>query len=728
MWNKFKKGVSLIEALVAMFVLSLITLAYMNSSNTFIRNQQNLIDLDKRDQIAELILQGIMEYRKNKVDHYGTATVNTDQTMSGETNTIQIILTQCNDPEAEDCVILTGDDVIPPKLGDVFLIDGIKGKHVIDGIEPTDGARIYTLTTDKLISESSLSNGDGITFIAFQKDEMICFANEFVIMDLTEDTPTSRNAEECPSVPQGVQDLHTYWQNMIATELPDVTIAKVEIEEDSIDKDKIIKVTIGDADHTTVQASKINTCIFSFMPSTVKFTFPGLDPIETAIMEGTESPVLHYLANGVAATYNNGNSGATTNRAGDASCDKVQASTCRQNYADKNTFTVFMYKYNGEDTQTWKPSGCNAAAVGNWQCPGVEVREGDLSIWFIFDHYNNNTNADRRYIDRDYPGDNGSGQLTFRTNNLPDDAKILVFDDASESCLSPITGGSCTGLYWWRGAHDGLVIHLDTDDVNNLSDIQLEILKVPYDVNQWRVLKANAGNCSVASRDNGSLHGDQHFREELEDPPSSCWTYIGKDSADDLLPKLMSPLANAIDDNILTLTVDDATIFPTSGIVQVGNEEISYTGKSGNTLTGLVRGFQRYPITLGADIAQGDANNSTVQLNSVGNDSGLAYGGGYVKINDEIIKVKYLNTPNIQNNIITLWQRAQFGTNKVDHNTGDVVLNYDVRATDHSIDAPVWDISNSIATTMNETYDGTYVRESMKKSVSLNLSSANVCQ
>ena len=51
-------------------------------------------------------------------------------------------------------------------------------------------------------------------------------------------------------------------------------------------------------------------------------------------------------------------------------------------------------------------------------------------------------------------------------------------------------------------------------------------------------------------------------------------------------------LNGAINDSVTTLTLTDASLFPNTGtnFIIIGSEEISYTGVSGNTLTGLTRG------------------------------------------------------------------------------------------------------------------------------------------
>jgi hypothetical protein len=48
-------------------------------------------------------------------------------------------------------------------------------------------------------------------------------------------------------------------------------------------------------------------------------------------------------------------------------------------------------------------------------------------------------------------------------------------------------------------------------------------------------------------------------------------------------------LASAIDASVATVPLVDATVFPSSGTVQINVEQILYTGKSGNSLTGCTR-------------------------------------------------------------------------------------------------------------------------------------------
>jgi hypothetical protein len=51
-------------------------------------------------------------------------------------------------------------------------------------------------------------------------------------------------------------------------------------------------------------------------------------------------------------------------------------------------------------------------------------------------------------------------------------------------------------------------------------------------------------------------------------------------------------LATAINSSVTTIALTDTSTYPMSGTVQIGSEKISYTDKSGNTLTGCVRGAE----------------------------------------------------------------------------------------------------------------------------------------
>ena len=76
-----------------------------------------------------------------------------------------------------------------------------------------------------------------------------------------------------------------------------------------------------------------------------------------------------------------------------------------------------------------------------------------------------------------------------------------------------------------------------------------------------------------------------------------------------------SRLNGGIDASVVTIPLEDASDFPTSGTVYIDNEVISYSGKSGNSLTGATRG-----ATL-SNFAAGSTRNYTAGNAASHNDS-----------------------------------------------------------------------------------------------------------
>jgi len=77
------------------------------------------------------------------------------------------------------------------------------------------------------------------------------------------------------------------------------------------------------------------------------------------------------------------------------------------------------------------------------------------------------------------------------------------------------------------------------------------------------------------------------------DVPGTIKYPTALDNADSLIRaanNATSTLSGSISDSATSLTLASGTVFPTSGAVSIENEIIYYTGKSTNTLTGLVRG------------------------------------------------------------------------------------------------------------------------------------------
>ena len=401
------KGFTLIESLVALFVLSMVTLVFFNSSKIFFNSQTDLINSDKRDQIADLILQDIMEYASHRNDALGTITVNGNQTFNGSTASIS----------------LTGFSTAPTE-GDIFLIDNVRGRYTVDSVSGSGSTR--TVVANSNFPNVSMSSGTPVTFIALQKQELDCFDG----LDLTSNAPSGIG--DCTTLSTAVTNLHNHWKTQIDNELGSgITVRDIDVTDGNL-----VKVTLGDGTTDTTLAKKVNACIFDDAPNTVAFNFPGLDdPISTGIIEGSENPTAHYYANGVAKKFSSLSS--DTGESDDSvSCTRVNASTCRQSYAWSNAITVFLYRYTGPDVRV-KPTNCDNS-VWTGQCDGVRINRNDLSLWFIFDEYNHaDDSSDSAELGYTKPGWNGKGYFLYDVENLPTNARILVFDDASESCVGP---------------------------------------------------------------------------------------------------------------------------------------------------------------------------------------------------------------------------------------------------------------------------------------------------
>ena len=691
MLNK-TKGFSLLESLIALFVLSMVTLVYVNSSSIFYTAQTDLVKSDRRDQLADLILQDIMEYASQKNNALGSITVNGNQSFSGST----------------DIISLTGF-TNNPSPGDIFLIDGVRGRYVVESISGSGSTLSVTATSN--FPTVTIANGTVATFIAFKKDELACFDG----LDLTSAAPSGIGT--CSTLPTEVANLHNHWKSQIDNELgSDVSVRSIDVTDGNL-----VKVTLGNGSNNTVLAKKINICIFDDAPNTVAFNFPGLDdPMSTGIMEHNENPTEHYYANGVARKFNNLTS--DTGEYNDTpSCSRTNASTCRQTYAWSNTITVFLYRYTGSDVRV-KPSNCDNTQWSG-QCNGVRINQNDLSLWFIFDEYNHTDgSADTSQIGFAKDGWNQQGYLLYEIRNLPSNARILVFDDAKESCIGAITGGTCTGRYKWGNAHDGLVVHLGTSNLATLDDIELEITGVPYGVDRWRILRSDVANCLLASGRTNSAHGGAWNQENEND----CWNYV---------EAYNTTTTTQISSSSTSVTLTDSSYFPSSGSVQIGSEYVNYSGNntSTNTLTGLTRA-RRNSATIPNNI--NSSFTGEITLNTPGGAGGghiqTGFWGGYAQIggsSGEVVKIDYNNNfSKFDNNTIRITARGQRGTSAQSHSSGDSIVNYDMRARTWPAGTRVWEgPTNSIPVVQAENSDDTFERVRLKRRVTLNLSATAVC-
>ena len=693
---KRTKGFSLLEAMVALFVLSMITLTFVNSTSVFISSQKSFVVKGKYDQIADLILQDLMDYSKRINSPYGSITADA-QTFTVTDKTLNV-----------------SNVTVIPKQGDIFIIDNLSKKYTVDSTSGTTPNNVI-ITTEENFPVTSIASSD-ITFIALKKEDLSCFDG----LNLSGSIPVS--LANCSSIPTEVTDLFNHWKSIIDTELGlDVTTRTIDVAEDGL-----VTVTLGDGLENVSLAKKINLCIFKDAPTSVAFTFPGItNPITTGIISHNENPTEHYYANGVARKFNN----LTTdtgeyNDTPSIDCERVDGSTCRQAYAWDDTISVFLYRYTGGDVRI-KPSNCDSST--SWQCPGVRINQNDLSLWFIFDEFNHEDGStDTSWIDQSIDSWNEKGYLKYTTSNLPSNARVIVFDDDSESCVNNINAGSCTGRYRWNenndGSHDGLVIHLGTGNLNELSDINLSLSgnPSPFDIYQWRVLK-NEPNCLKASGVIGSAHGDAFNREAQE----TCWHYItvGSDN-----------LASQLSVGSSTMVLNDSSKFPSSGGLQVGSEYITYS--SNNTTTNTisiasrgVTGTGRLSENIPSSGMDGDWTIQTL----TGSHLQTGFYGGYVKIGGEIFEIDYDDSLyNIDHKTIRFLSRGQRGTSETSHNSGDAVKNYDMRKRSWPAGTIVYEgPTNSVPVVLAKSGTGNnqeYTRKRMKRRVTLNLSSTSVCQ
>lgn len=689
---KKTKGFSLLEAVVALFVLSMITLTFLNSTSIFVSSQKKFVEKNKYDQIADLILQDMMEYRKKVSNPYGSITADA-QTFTTNDKTLSV-----------------SNVSTMPKVGDILIIDNLSKRFTVESIAGTTPDSV-TITTEENLPVTTITSSN-ITFIAFKKDDLSCFDG----LDLTGSVPSSLT--NCPSLPSEVTNLFNHWKSIIDNELGStVTTRTIDVADDGL-----VTVTLGDGTENVSLAKKINLCIFNNAPTSVAFTFPGLtNPITTGIISHDENPTAHYYADGIARKFGSLTADSSeTDDSTSSDCDKVQYSTCRQAYAWEDTISVFLYRYTGPDVRV-KPSACDSDT--SWQCPGVRINQNDLSLWFIFDEFNyEDDSVDSTWVDQNVSGWNEGGYLRYTTSNLPANARVLVFDDASESCMNNITSGSCTGRYKWGEAHDGLVIHLGTGNLNELSDINLTLSgnPSPMDIDKWRVLK-NEPDCLKASGVSGSAHGDATNREDKDE----CWQYVSvtEDS-----------LASALAEGATTMVLNDSSKFPSSGTLQIGSEFVHFTSNdlTTNTITLSIRGSRPTGI-LAEDIpANGMGGDWTTQT-LTGDNLLTGFQGGYVEIGSEIFEIDYGNDfSNLDNKTIIFKSRGERGSSMSSHTAGASVKNYDMRDQDWPLGTAVYEgPPNSVPIVMAKTGSGdneNYPRKRLKKKVTLNLSSSSVCQ
>ena len=152
MFNKKLKAFTLLEVIVALFVLGMISLVFINNSSNFLGSQQRLVNIDRKDQLADLIIQDIMEYIKKENSPYGSVIANA-VTWDGATSTIEV----------------TGlDNNNLPQDGDKFLVEGVRGRYTVESVTgPPAGP--WTIDAEEDFPTATIGNNTVVSFIAVNK-------------------------------------------------------------------------------------------------------------------------------------------------------------------------------------------------------------------------------------------------------------------------------------------------------------------------------------------------------------------------------------------------------------------------------------------------------------------------------------------------------------------------------------------------------------------------------
>ena len=193
-------------------------------------------------------------------------------------------------------------------------------------------------------------------------------------------------------------------------------------------------------------------------------------------------------------------------------------------------------------------------------------------------------------------------------------AKELILDDRLFSGYAGLT--DCSGIFTGdadsfvqfalknhnsgSGASTDIIAYSSNGD-NNSGWIDMGITSENYDDPAFTVTGANTGYLFYASP-------DLNIEVELETAvdttdttftvsdttglPTSGSVQIGNEQASytGKTATIVNSINGGINDSVTSITISDASTWPTSGTVALGDEEITYSGKTGNLLTGVVRG------------------------------------------------------------------------------------------------------------------------------------------
>ena len=160
------------------------------------------------------------------------------------------------------------------------------------------------------------------------------------------------------------------------------------------------------------------------------------------------------------------------------------------------------------------------------------------------------------------------------------------------------TNGSATVTITFASAHGlniGDVILCDNFTAitnsnynsTNFDDVKFEIKSIPTDTTCTILLDSNESGSGATT--SGGIRVQAYYRVgpavEVAATGWSLGQWGGTQSG-----QFLSTLDGDINTSVTSLALASATSFPSSGTVIIGSELITYTSKSGNTLSGLTRG------------------------------------------------------------------------------------------------------------------------------------------
>jgi len=160
------------------------------------------------------------------------------------------------------------------------------------------------------------------------------------------------------------------------------------------------------------------------------------------------------------------------------------------------------------------------------------------------------------------------------------------------------TNGSATVTLTFASDHDiekGDILLLDNFssitnsnfNAANFNDNKFQVTSIPTTTTVTLTMASNEAGSGAST--SGGIRVKHYFRVGVAQEVATTGWGLGSWGGSEA-GTFTSTLASGINASVTSLTMASASSFPTSGTVQIGQELITYTGVTSNTLTGLTRG------------------------------------------------------------------------------------------------------------------------------------------